>query len=195
MLVTRRARQLRHSAEVGGARPSAPRALVAALVVSLGLGSAPALAQGPGPERPPVKAPAKLGPEPAPVATRTPAPATEPLTVTPTASRPTAPVFRSTPARSPSKISSSTNAQAGAKKTSKPRPAPAKPRVTKAPKKRPPAIERVTRTALRATHVQPGSSGSDRLLFIGGLALLVLVLGDAAFLTLSARVLRDPAQR
>jgi len=38
---------------------------------------------------------------------------------------------------------------------------------------------------------QPGSSDSNRLLFIGGLALLVLVLGDAAFLAVSARVIRE----
>jgi hypothetical protein len=36
-----------------------------------------------------------------------------------------------------------------------------------------------------------GSSDSDRLLFIGGLALLALVLGDAAFLAVSARVIRE----
>jgi hypothetical protein len=36
-----------------------------------------------------------------------------------------------------------------------------------------------------------GSSDSNRLLFIGGLALLVLVLGDAAFLAVSARVIRE----
>jgi hypothetical protein len=32
-------------------------------------------------------------------------------------------------------------------------------------------------------------------LFLGGLALLVLVLGDAAFLAVSARVLRESADR
>jgi hypothetical protein len=32
-------------------------------------------------------------------------------------------------------------------------------------------------------------------LFLGGLALLVLVLGDAAFLAVSARVLREPLDR
>jgi hypothetical protein len=30
---------------------------------------------------------------------------------------------------------------------------------------------------------------------VGGLALLVLVLGDAAFLTLASRVVREPADR
>jgi hypothetical protein len=40
-----------------------------------------------------------------------------------------------------------------------------------------------------------GSNGSNGLLFIGGLALLVLVLGDAAFLAFSSRLLRDPAER
>ena len=37
----------------------------------------------------------------------------------------------------------------------------------------------------------PGTSDSNRLLFLGGLALLVLVLGDATFLAISARVLRE----
>jgi hypothetical protein len=42
----------------------------------------------------------------------------------------------------------------------------------------------------------PGdSSSSNHLLFLGGLALLVLVLGDAAFLAISARVLREPPYR
>ena len=42
---------------------------------------------------------------------------------------------------------------------------------------------------------QPGSSGTNGLLFVGGLALIVLVLGDAAFLTLASRVVREPADR
>jgi len=36
-----------------------------------------------------------------------------------------------------------------------------------------------------------GTSDSNRLLFLGGLALLFLVLGDAAFLAMSARAIRD----
>ena len=41
----------------------------------------------------------------------------------------------------------------------------------------------------------PRATDSNNLLFIGGLALLVLVIGDAAFLALSARVLREPTTR
>jgi len=52
------------------------------------------------------------------------------------------------------------------------------------------AIQRpAARFALAANPA--GSSDTDRLLFIGGLALLVLVLGDAAFLAVSARVIRE----
>jgi hypothetical protein len=46
-----------------------------------------------------------------------------------------------------------------------------------------------TRLALVAAPA--GTDESNRLLFLGGLALLVLVLGDAAFLAMSARVIRD----
>ena len=197
MLVTPQAHRLRHLAGAGATRPSIARLLVAALMVSLGLGTGPALAQGPGPEQPPVKAPAKLGPDPAPVPARSSAPSnstTQPPAVTSTPSRPTVPAAGSTPTRpSSSKVVSSPKAQSTSRPTSKPRHAPAKPQPTKAARKRSPTIERVTRAALGATRAQPG--GSNRLLFLGGLALLVLVLGDAAFLTLSARVLRDPAQR
>jgi len=42
---------------------------------------------------------------------------------------------------------------------------------------------------------QTRSNEPNRLLFIGGLALLVLVLGDASLLALSARFLREPAER
>jgi hypothetical protein len=56
------------------------------------------------------------------------------------------------------------------------------------------AIERPT-TRLSFAIPPPQTSDSNRLLFIGGLALLVLVLGDASLLALSARVLRDQAER
>ena len=46
-------------------------------------------------------------------------------------------------------------------------------------------------TGLALVAAPAGPSGSNRLLFLGGLALLVLVLGDAAFLAMSARVIRD----
>jgi hypothetical protein len=50
----------------------------------------------------------------------------------------------------------------------------------------------VLRFVVAATPPKP--SNSNGLLFVGGLALLVLVLGDAAFLALSARVLREPTR-
>ena len=189
--MTRRARRLRYRAEVGWTRPPAARALVAALAVSLVLGSAPALAQGPGPERPPVKAATKLSPDPAPVAAKATAPAPQATAVAPPATPPPAAVLRSTPARSP--IARSTNTKSATRPAPKARRARAKAQAAKAAKKRPPTIGRVKRAALGATRAEP--AGSDRLLFLGGVALLVLVLGDAGFLTLSARVLRDPVRR
>jgi hypothetical protein len=50
-------------------------------------------------------------------------------------------------------------------------------------------IRPATRLALVAAPT--GTNESNRLLFLGGLALLVLVLGDAAFLAMSARVIRE----
>ena len=47
------------------------RGLLVAVLVSLGLAAAPATVRAAGPERPPVKAPSRLGPEPAPVARAT----------------------------------------------------------------------------------------------------------------------------
>jgi hypothetical protein len=46
-------------------------------------------------------------------------------------------------------------------------------------------------TGLALVAAPTGTNESNRLLFIGGLALLVLVLGDAAFLAMSARVIRE----
>jgi hypothetical protein len=167
--------------------------LVGAAIGGLGLGSAPAAAGGSGPERPPVSAPARLAPEPAPVATRAPAPVTS-VVVTRSAS-PQAGAMGVRPARGES---SARPAQ----------PRPARARVTRS-KPPPPAVEHqvikrvksltlaVERPAIRLAFVMPQtrSSDSNRLLFIGGLALLVLVLGDASLLALSARILRDPAER
>jgi hypothetical protein len=39
--------------------------------------------------------------------------------------------------------------------------------------------------------IPTGTNDSNRLLFLGGLALLVLVLGDAAFLAISARLISE----
>jgi hypothetical protein len=50
---------------------------------------------------------------------------------------------------------------------------------------------RAPATGLALAAVPAGTNESNRLLFLGGLALLVLVLGDAAFLAMSARVIRD----
>jgi hypothetical protein len=50
-------------------------------------------------------------------------------------------------------------------------------------------VRPVTRLLLVAAPAD--TNESNRLLFLGGLALLVLVLGDAAFLAMSARVIRD----
>jgi hypothetical protein len=69
-----------------------------------------------------------------------------------------------------------------------------KPEAKKVVKQRSSSTERTsTKVALSA----PGqdSSSGDNLLFLGGLALLVLVLGDAAFLALASRTLRDPTAR
>jgi hypothetical protein len=46
-------------------------------------------------------------------------------------------------------------------------------------------------TAVAFGAIPAGTSDSNRLLFLGGLALLVLVLGDATFLAISARVIRE----
>ena len=172
--------------------------LVAAVIGALGLGSAPAAAGGSGPERPPVSAPAKLTPEPAPVATQPAAPVAS-VRVTRTAN-PQSGATGAHPATSarPAAVTSAAPAQHR----------PAQARVTK-PKLPPPAVEHnvikrvksltlaLERPAvgLRFVIPQTQSSDSNRLLFVGGLALLVLVLGDASLLALSARFLREPAER
>lgn len=195
----RRLRRLRGAAE---RFPPSARLLVAAVLGLLWLGSSPALALGPQPVKPPASPKPGLKPEPAPVAaaptpqrstTRTssslnppapPAPTTQPRSYQPT-------LVRSTrPAQPPAQRSSVVRT----KPKSEPQRTPAKPRSSKPDKTSSGPSERATnRVALGAP--QPGSSGSNRLLFLGGLALLVLVLGDAAFLTLAGRVLRDPAER
>jgi hypothetical protein len=168
--------------------------LVGAAIGALGLGSAPAAAGGSGPERPPVSAPARLAPEPAPVAAaKAPAP-TSSVQATPssvpqvraTSTRPAAvastagPVTHRTP---PARIS-----------TPKAPPPAVAHKVTRKVKSLALAIGRPT---ARLSFAMPPSQPSDsnRLLFIGGLALLILVLGDASLLALSTRVLRDQAER
>jgi hypothetical protein len=177
-------------------RPSFARLLVAAAIAVLVVGSGPALAQGSGPEKPPVKAPVSLNPEPAPVAKATPAP---PTVSTRASASQASQTSRVTTSRTAAVVTSTNGVQAPQRSAAIPRPkppppAPAGPKARKAVKSLAHAIQRsTTRLALGA----PGadSSGSDRLLFLGGLALVVLVLGDAAFLAFSARAIREPAER
>jgi hypothetical protein len=60
--------------------------------------------------------------------------------------------------------------------------APARPRTAK---------QAVTRSAPRLPAAAAGASSPDSTLLIGGLALVVLVLGDTIFLALSTRFLRE----
>jgi hypothetical protein len=192
--MTLEAQRLRRLMGADTARPPFARVLAAAAIGVLAVGTGPALAQGAGPEKPPVKAPVKLNPEPAPVARSAPAPSvsTQPPAsstsqATPaTPSRPAVVVTSTKPVQDPSRTAAIPTPKAKA-----PPAAPAKPRATKAVKSFADSLQSsATRIAVSAPPA--GSSESNRLLFLGGLALLVLVLGDAAFLAFSARVLREP---
>jgi hypothetical protein len=170
--------------------------LVASVAGLFLLGAGPAFAQGPAPEHPPVKAPAKLSPEPAPSAAVAPAsgsrsssrsaPAPPPAQVT--AQPRSDSSSTSTPAVSRARpVSLSRSRPTATRAHAKPRAA----KTAKAPSR--PSVRSATRVALG---VVPTSQRTwNRLLFVGGLALLLLVAGDAAFLALSARALRDPEQR
>jgi hypothetical protein len=70
------------------------------------------------------------------------------------------------------------------------RPAPQRAQAPKAARKqaRPPAKRSLPRVAPAATS---HSSSPDTLLLIGGVALVILVLGDTVFLAFSARFLRE----
>jgi hypothetical protein len=174
-------------------RPSPARLLVAAAIAVLAVGSGPALAQGSGPEKPPVKAPVSLRPEPAPVARAAPAPT---VTTTAPASQAsqTSPVTTSRPAGVVTATKAAPPLSAAIPSPKPPPPAPAGPKARKAVKSLAHAIQKSTnRLALGAPAA--GSSDSNRLLFLGGLALVALVLGDAAFLAFSARAIREPAGR
>lgn len=162
------------------------------LVGLLALLSAPAAAQAAGPERAPTNGPSRLGPEPAPAAT----PPPPPSVTTASASASTSHVTTTTPSR-----------QVVATTT----PASTQPRATTSPKRRahqpPPepkathAVKAAVRTiahriekpaaGIALVAVPTTTSDSNRLLFFGGLALLFLVLGDAAFLAISARAIRE----
>ena len=166
------------------------RVLLVAVLVSLGLAAAPAAVRAAGPERPPVKAPSRLGPEPAPVA-RTTAPSTS--TATTSTATSVTPATTSHPV-----IASTTSAPPQQRPATSARPKPharppAPPRATHRVKTAVRALAHTIRpaTGLALVAAPTGTSESNRLLFLGGLALLFLVLGDAAFLAMSARVIRD----
>ena len=183
-----------------GPSPSARLAVVLAVGLC-GLGGAPALAQGPGPEKPPISAPPpRLAPEPAPAprsSVSQSSSTTQPRTTSNT-TRPTARASKESGANFTlgAGESSSRATRSQSRSSSPPRSRPtsqrmtAQPDATKAAKRLSREIERdVTRIAVGAT--TPGASGSNRLLLLGGLALLLLALSDAVFLALSAGFLRD----
>lgn len=168
------------------------RVLLVAVLVSLGLAAAPAAVRAAGPERPPVKAPSRLGPEPAPVA-RTSAPSTATTSTSTSTTSSVTPVTTSHPV-----VASTTSAPPQQRPATSARPKPharppAPPRATHRVKTAVRALAHTIRpaTGLALVAAPTGTSESNRLLFLGGLALLFLVLGDAAFLAMSARVIRD----
>jgi hypothetical protein len=167
------------------------RVLLVGVLVSLGLAAAPAAARAAGPERPPVKAPSTLGPEPAPVARGT-APSSASTATTSTAT----PVTTATTSHPVIASTTSAPPQQRPATSARPKPharPPAPPRATHRVKTAVRALAHTIRpaTGLALVAAPTGTSESNRLLFLGGLALLVLVLGDAAFLAMSARVIRD----
>jgi len=162
------------------------------LVAVLALLSAPAVAHAAGPERAPANGPSRLGPEPAPVA----APAPPPSVGSISTSASTSHVTATTPSRP--FVATITPAPAQQRPTTR-----AKPRAEQPPPK-PKATHAVKAAVRTIAHgierpaagialgaVPTATSDSNRLLFLGGLALLVLVLGDAAFLAISARAIRE----
>ena len=171
----------------------------ALLTGALALLAAPAVAQGAGPERPPVKAPSRLGPEPAPAA-RTVAPAPPPPAAASTTSGSTTSGVTTSVTSAQPVIATTAPAQpqqrAATNASSKPRPhrPPPPPKATRAVKV---AVRTIAHNleqpaaGIALVAAPTGTNSSDRLLFLGGLALLVLVLGDAAFLAMSARAIRD----
>ena len=190
-----------------------PRTLLA-VVASIGflaLSAAPALAQRPAPEPAPQRTQGPA-PEPAPGGTRAPTRRTTtkaattseartpaaPVTVAPLSVAPSSPQVsppaappatapnrrsrRTAPARRPVKRQS---VRAAKKKT-------ARPRVKGQTKTL--NLGREAAAAPRAPAVARSADPDSRLLLLGGLALLVLVLGDAVFVALSSRLLRETAE-
>ena len=188
--MTVEAQQQRQPGGTGRSGLPSARLLVAVAVCVLGLESGPALAQGSRPEPAPIKAPVKLGPEPAPAASAAP-------TIIASTNAPAPSTSQRSPATTsrPSVVVAQPRSTASSR--TKPKRSPpvlANPKSTNAVKAIPDAIPRsATRVAVGA--VPAGSGDSNQLLFLGGLALLALVLSDAALLGFTARVLREPADR
>lgn len=176
----------------GGVRhPSFVRLLIVAAIAALGVGSGPATA-GSGPERPPVSAPAKIAPEPAPVAVTSRASV---ISTQPSTPQPSATPARPSTATTSRPVEHRTGHRAQAART-KPAPPPARHRTARAVKSLTRAIQTpAILIAVAAAATPPSATNSNGLLFVGGLALLFLVLGDAAFLALSTRVLRESTNR
>jgi cytoskeletal protein RodZ len=195
--VTLQAWCLRHFGRAGSG--GSPRARLLVALVAAGLlwvgDGGQALAQGPGPEPAPGGTHRAPSPEPAPVVGKV-------VSRTPKRSSPTS--------QGSSSASSSVDRTRTRLATPKSWTPPAPLQTSSAPTSRPPSrrapakqepkkarqassIARTsTRQAVRALP-QPGSRKSN-LLLLGGLALLVLVLGDTMFLALSARFLRQTGE-
>lgn len=160
--------------------------------------AAPALAQGPAPDPAPPQLPSPKPDSRAPKPPPAPPPATQPSppppapvqTVTPSPPPPAVvPTLRTGEARVQTVVV--TLPQEPAKRTS------ARPqRPAKAKKKRVTRVRSAKAAARRSLPAitppaDPSGSSPDSMLLIGGLALVVLVLGDTVFLTLSTRFLRE----
>lgn len=190
-------RCLRHLEGAGSGRSRHARLLVA--VVAAGLigvgGEGQALAKGPGPEPVPGRTHRAPSPEAAPVPGKV-------VSRTPKRSRPIS--------QGSGSASSSVDRAQPRVATPKTWTAPTRPQASSAPAWQPPSrrphakgapkkaghespIARIsTRKAVGA--LPPPVSRHSKLLLLGGLALLVLVLGDAMFLALSARFLRETGE-
>ena len=157
------------------------------LVGVLAVLAAPAIAQAAGPERAPANGPSRLGPELAPGATPAPPPS---VTTTSTSSS----ASHVTPTRQvvvPTTATPTTQRPAAKPQAHRPPPEPKATHAVKAAVRT--IAHRIEKpaTGIALGAVSTGTSDSNRLLFLGGLALLFLVLGDAAFLAISARAIRD----
>lgn len=197
-MVTQEAQRRGRRGGMGATRPQFALLLVAAAIGVLGVGAGPALAQGSGPEKPPVKAPVKLSPEPAPGAGESGSSTGSSSTPTSSASQASPSTTSSRPAVVVTPTTTAVRAQPRSVVVPRPKPpapTPAKPKAKKAVESAARGIQRSAARIVTLRAAPPGSSNSNRLLFLGGLALLVLVLGDAAFLAVSARVLREPPYR